>query len=626
MWWLSQSSELPPARRRVALLCLLACGMASAGACRREGKPAADAGRAVTATAHAPAPPPPRGKQITIVYASNLLAEYEPCGCPVHPLGGIARRATLVDRARSEADAVLVLDAGDLFLPLRESFYAGRSPDPGEVERRGRLLATSYRRIGTTALTPGERDLALGLPLLRRLAKAGGIPIVSANLYGRDGKRLFDADRIVDAAGIKVGIFGVSATDDRAPWQAAGIDARDPTAAARDAVASLRARGAALVIALLHVGALPESRKLLEAVPGIDWAVLGHSGTNLDIPEAAGGAHMLEAMNNGKHLGRLDLHVVGDKLTFVDRGERAMVETMLADHRRQLTDYDKRLGETDPAAMRDYYNDRRKQIGQAIARETALLERLPVAITGSWFENRIIPLDSETPNQTGVAVLVDGYNRESARRAAAGKPAGLGHATERHGTPAPATPAPGTPNAAPSYLGSNACGACHAPALAFWKTTKHAQALSALARVGRNRDPSCVGCHVTGYLQGGWTLEAGRRRGAASPRRGAGARGDAEAPCSAGEDCSDGGAGRSPLANVGCETCHGAGRAHVEAVDKRKSTTRAVPEAVCRGCHTTDMTNGEFDFRKFTAAIVGPGHGAPAQAGKPLAPGKDSPL
>ena len=73
--------------------------------------------------------------------------------------------------------------------------------------------------------------------------------------------------------------------------------------------------------------------------------------------------------------------------------------------------------------------------------------------------------------------------------------------------------------------------------------------------------------------------------------------------------------------------CHGPGRTHVEAADKRKSTTRAVPEAVCRGCHTTDMTNGEFDFRKFTTAIVGPGHGAPAAAGgKALAPGQHSPL
>src|SRR4029077_1778322 len=99
-------------------------------------------------------------------------------------------------------------------------------------------------------------------------------------------------------------------------------------------------------------------------------------------------------MTEGKNVGRLDLHVVDDSLVFTDRGERAEIETIVADHRRQLTEYDKRLGETDPAAMRDYYEQRRKEIEGAIARESALLDKLPTAIAGSWFENRIVPLDA----------------------------------------------------------------------------------------------------------------------------------------------------------------------------------------------------------------------------------------
>jgi len=211
----------------------------------------------------------------------------------------------------------------------------------------------------------------------------------------------------------------------------------------------------------------------------------------------------------------IDLHVVDDKLTFTDRGERGEVETILADHRNQLTEYDKRLGETDPATMRDYYQQRRKDIEAAIARETALLQSIPAVITGSWFENRIIPLDATTPDQPGVAILVDAYNRESEKRAAAGKPAGLGAAT-------PHPPKRDAEAAAPAgggYTGTAVCGGCHAPALAFWKTTKHARALSALERVGRDKDPTCVGCHVTGYLQPGalanfaTVIEAARRRG-----------------------------------------------------------------------------------------------------------------
>jgi len=576
--------------RRFRSTALLACALAAAPGCRRDPShgraPAAQPPPASGALAGTPAPPPQRGKQITLLYSSNGDGDYEQCGCPVHPLGGVARRATLIDRARAEGDAALVLDAGDLFLPQRGNFVAGKRPDAGEVERRARLLAAAYGRMGTTALLPGERDLALGLPLLRRLAQQAGVPLVASNLYGKngknDGKLLFEADRIVDAAGVKVGVFGVTAPptpDDAAAFEAAGIEARDPVAAARAEVAGLRARGAQIVVALVHVGDGKANRKLLGAVPGIDWAVLGHSGMNLEMPEKVGSARMLEAMMKGKHLGRLDLHVVGGALTFTDRGERVEIETILADHRRQLTEYDKRLGDSDPAAMRDYYEQRRNEIGQAIARETALLQRMPAAITGSWFENRIIPLDATTPDQPGVAILVDAYNKENVKRAAAGKPVGLG--TEPHRPDPAAGNAGATANAAaatgPRYVGSAACGACHAPAFAQWKTTKHARALSALTRIGRDKDPSCVGCHVTGYLQPG-------------------------GPASIAE-------ARQNFANVGCESCHGGGKCHLEAADKKKSTARAVPEAICRGCHTTDVTNGEFDYKKFVQAVVGPGHG-----------------
>jgi len=520
---------------------------------------------------------------VALLYGSDVEGAYEVCGCPVHPMGGVARRATQVDRARADADAVLVVDAGNLFAPARVT--PDKPPDPGEIERRGRLLTTAYGRMGATAYTPGARDLALGVPLVRKLAKAAHLPVISANLRGPDGALLFEADRVVTAAGVKVGVFGVTAAKD-----VAGVEARDPAAAARDEVASLRARGAAIVVALLDVGTPVETRALLAAVPGIDWAVAGGTGLHLDTPEPHGGARLLAAMAEGKELGRLDLHVVGGSLAFVDRGERAELETILADHRRQLVDYDRRLGTTDPASLRDYYETRRHQIEQAVARESAALDRLPRQITGSWFENRLIPLDAATPDQNGVAVLVEAYNRESGRLAAAGRPVGIG--TEPHGW----HPGPASAAGPALYLGTAACGSCHAPALAFWKTTKHARAFAALARIGRSGDPSCVGCHVTGYLQpGGFTLAGVPAAGRPSP---------------------------TLLRNVGCEACHGPGQAHPQAADKTKGTARAVPETVCFGCHTADVTGGDFDYARFAAAIVGPGHGKPPAppAAQPRAP------
>jgi 2',3'-cyclic-nucleotide 2'-phosphodiesterase (5'-nucleotidase family) len=557
----------------------------AASSCHRVPRTAPGTERTPTAAAPSPfpapspAPPPPRGRVVSVVYSSNLLGRYENCGCPVHPLGGVARRATQVDRARAESDALLVVDAGDLLTteaPAARAPPGDRAaPSASEIERRARLLAAAFARTGTSALLPGERDLAIGLPLLRRIARDARLPLVASNLYDASGKLLFDPDRVVDGAGLRVGIFGVAApptAGDAYAFRAAGIDARDPVAAARAEVASLRGRGARVIVALVHVGAMAESRRLIAAVPGIDWAVLGHSGMQLEMPEDVGGTRMLEALREGKELGRLDLHVVDGSTAFIDRGERAQIETILADHRRQLTEYDHRLGETDPESLRDYYANRRQQIEAAIARESALLERRPARITGSWFENRIIPLDADTPDQVGVAVLVAAYDRESARLAAAGKPAGVGERVRPAPPPAPAA----------TYVGSAACGACHGPELGFWKASKHGRALMALARVGRDRDPACVGCHVTGYL---------------------GAGGPADPP-----------AARAAFAGVGCESCHGPGSAHVAAARAKtpdRSMAAAVGEAVCLGCHTPDQTGGDFDFGVFRRAVLGPGHGAP---------------
>ena len=156
-----------------------------------------------------------------------------------------------------------------------------------------RELAAGIAGGGIDAFTPGEGDLAIGVPLLRKVTAAFKIPVVSANLYGRDGQRLFAADRLLDAGGARIGIFGVSAPPTAADanrWRADGIVVRDPADAARETAESLRARGAQIVVALVHVGLPAENRRLVAEISGVDWAVLGHSALILESPESVGGA------------------------------------------------------------------------------------------------------------------------------------------------------------------------------------------------------------------------------------------------------------------------------------------------------------------------------------------------
>jgi 2',3'-cyclic-nucleotide 2'-phosphodiesterase (5'-nucleotidase family) len=347
-----------------------------------------------------------RGRDIALLYTSNLQGKFNPCDCAVLPLGGLARRATVIRRTRAEADATVVVDAGDLFVP---------QGTPAETERQARLLAAGVGRAGIDAFTPGDRDLAIGLPRLKALAAANKIPIVSTNLYGRDGQRLFQAERLVDAAGTKIGILGVTApptASDANRWRAEGIVVRDPADAAREAAASLRARGAAIVVALVHAGLPAENRRLVHAMTGVDWAVLGHSALNLERPERTDGALLLEAMSEGKNVGRLDLHVVADSMTFTDRGERAEVAATLADHRRQLEGYDRSLSGIDPASLETYYQQRRQALTAQIALEARALASLPAVLTGSWFENRVIPLDRSIPDDPVVGQMVRDYQVE----------------------------------------------------------------------------------------------------------------------------------------------------------------------------------------------------------------------
>jgi hypothetical protein len=101
------------------------------------------------------------------------------------------------------------------------------------------------------------------------------------------------------------------------------------------------------------------------------------------------------------------------------------------------------------------------------------------------------------------------------------------------------------------YAGKTTCRECHPRESAQWSRSPHAHAFVTL--VGKNQDgnPDCLSCHVTAFAEPG-----GYRPGSEDPN----------------------------LANVQCEACHGAGRAH----RGRGLINLRVPESVCRGCHNKE--------------------------------------
>jgi hypothetical protein len=290
---------------------------------------------------------------------------------------------------------------------------------------------------------------------------------------------------------------------------------------------------------------------------------------------------MLEAMIQGKHVGRLDLHVVGDKLSFTDRGERAEIETILADHRRQLTEYDKRLGDTDPATMRDYYEQRRKEIEKAIVRESALLQQIPVAIAGSWFENRIIPLDATTPDQPASRCWSTPTTRRTCGARRPASPSGWA----RRCPTRPSPPMPGRGSRLDVHRHGGVRRLPRARAGAVEDDQTRARAVRAGARRPR---------------QGPVVRRLPRDRLPADGRP-QGHRGRARA-----------------LRERRVRVMPRAGQQTRRRRRQARHPRPRRPEATCRGCHTADVTNGEFDYKKFVQAIVGPGHLLASRPAGPL--------
>ena len=100
--------------------------------------------------------------------------------------------------------------------------------------------------------------------------------------------------------------------------------------------------------------------------------------------------------------------------------------------------------------------------------------------------------------------------------------------------------------------GSNACGGCHEQELRSWGLTHHSIAYWTLYERKEVEDPKCVGCHVTGLgADGGFVL----------------------------------GEHHSPLAEVGCESCHGAGGPHVPGAEPIPSSAA---RETCVGCHDAE--------------------------------------
>jgi 2',3'-cyclic-nucleotide 2'-phosphodiesterase (5'-nucleotidase family) len=194
-------------------------------------------------------------------------------------VGGAAAFKSLIDR---DSTPKLVLDAGDWWQGTPEGSLT-----------KGEAVTEVFNAVGYDAVEVGNHEFDAGQDNLKRLIGDLKMPVLAANIYGPDGKRVpWTKPWIVkEVDGVKFGIFGLLTTHmDRLafPKNIAGLTFRREVDEARDDVKALRREGADVIIAVTHVGFEEEGKTRFEGdqtlareVAGIDLIVGGHTHTFL---------------------------------------------------------------------------------------------------------------------------------------------------------------------------------------------------------------------------------------------------------------------------------------------------------------------------------------------------------
>lgn len=120
------------------------------------------------------------------------------------------------------------------------------------------------------------------------------------------------------------------------------------------------------------------------------------------------------------------------------------------------------------------------------------------------------------------------------------------------------------------YVGAEQCQSCHESQFTTWQGMKHANAFSSLENVGKSFDPDCIGCHTVGFEQGGYVDFS------LTPE----------------------------LLNVQCESCHGAGRDHIQSGGEQATPNQVMPILErCQQCHEGSHSP-DFDLELYWPKIA----------------------
>ncbi|WP_341906477.1 metallophosphatase [Fluviicola taffensis] len=222
-------------------------------------------------------------QRLVILHTNDTHSNIDPfpVNHPKYPnLGGVSRRATLIQSIREQEEHVLLMDAGDIFqgTPYFNKFK-------GVLEMKA-MAAMNYEIV-----TLGNHDFDIGMDAYKSALSHASFQVVNAN-YELSSTPLSEVVKpytIIKKGGFKIGVFGVGVDlQGLVPvenWK--GLKYQDPVLTAQKQADSLRKEGCDVVICLSHLGYEYKTNQVSDKVlaastSGIDVIIGGHTHTFLE--------------------------------------------------------------------------------------------------------------------------------------------------------------------------------------------------------------------------------------------------------------------------------------------------------------------------------------------------------
>ena len=272
-------------------------------------------------------------KHLTVLHTNDVHSYIDPfpANHPKNPnMGGVARRAALIESIRKENPNVLLLDAGDIFQGTPYFNYYG-----GELEFK--LMSMMQYDLATI----GNHDFDNGIEGLYAQLPHASFEFVSANYNFKNTimNGHVKPYKIINKDGIKVGVFGLGVgleglVDKKNYKETVYLD---PVEIAKDMARLLKEeKKCDLVICLSHLGYKYKDEpdkicdtKLATLTKDIDLIIGGHTHTFLDKPTVLKNAVGQDVLVNqvgcyGINLGRIDFYF-DDDTTVISKGKSIVV-------------------------------------------------------------------------------------------------------------------------------------------------------------------------------------------------------------------------------------------------------------------------------------------------------------